>query len=274
LKHPVISYLHRSRSLDVANARTIAGVKERIADLFWGEQMLVTIPEEVSSFIYRYRYFEPELTGALVHYLKEGMVFLDLGAHYGYFSKLAALLVGAGGRVIAVEPIPATFRILEKNVAESSNVLTLNIAAFSGRTTLTMRDYGFRWSAFNSFTHARSGKVPADEFGSVSIETLTVDWIVRKYSVYPDFIKIDAESAEMEILKGAHGLLRDMRPALSLEVGDEIQIEGIPTSRELIEYVCAYGYSPYVFDGTNFAKHEIRSFYPYGNVFLLPDSNP
>ena len=49
--------------------------------------------------------------------LQRGDVFVDVGANIGYFSVLAACLVGEGGQVFAFEPDPDNFRLLRDNVA-------------------------------------------------------------------------------------------------------------------------------------------------------------
>jgi len=66
---------------------------------FWGEEMLVIIPEVVSLNIYRYRFFEEDLTKMILEYLKPGMTFFDIGAHFGYYTLLASFIVGEKGIV-------------------------------------------------------------------------------------------------------------------------------------------------------------------------------
>lgn len=55
---------------------------------------MVVIAELVSLFIYRYGFFEEGLTNIFLHYLKPGMTFFDIGAHFGYFTLLGSALVG------------------------------------------------------------------------------------------------------------------------------------------------------------------------------------
>ncbi len=69
---------------------------------FWGDKMHVVFPEGMSSTIYQYGCIDKgqTLTRALLHFLKPGMTFFDVGSHYGYFSLLASHMVGdenAGG---------------------------------------------------------------------------------------------------------------------------------------------------------------------------------
>ena len=61
--------------------------------------------------------WEPYETSLLLSMLQPGDVFVDVGANIGYFSVLAAVVVGEGGAVFAFEPDPDNFRLLRDNVA-------------------------------------------------------------------------------------------------------------------------------------------------------------
>src|SRR5690606_38146293 len=67
------------------------------AKTFWGDTMQINYPEKVSVAIHRYKLYEPELTWFLLNFLQKGHVFVDIGAHYGYFSLLASKRVDSNG---------------------------------------------------------------------------------------------------------------------------------------------------------------------------------
>src|SRR6266566_3930390 len=91
------------------------------ARTFWGEEMTVLYPDGVSAALYQYGFFETGLTRMVVNYLKPGMTFFDVGAHYGYFTLLGSQLVGGAGQVHSFEPTPATFEVLRGNTAGRAN---------------------------------------------------------------------------------------------------------------------------------------------------------
>lgn len=66
------------------------------------------------TIVYSVNDWEPYTTELFQHALKPGATVLDIGAHHGYFSLLAARCVGKGGRVYAFEPAPGNFQILKK----------------------------------------------------------------------------------------------------------------------------------------------------------------
>ena len=90
---------------------------------------------DVSSFTVKGRYFagvpyEPGATNAVLT-LGEGDVFVDIGANSGYFSVLAALRVGARGRVFAFEPNPAVRRQLERHIGLNAIADRVTISALA-----------------------------------------------------------------------------------------------------------------------------------------------
>lgn len=70
-------------------------------------------------FVYWLNDFEPEVTEVFLSHVMPGDVVLDIGAHIGYYTVLAARSVGNEGRVIAFEPDPQNYSLLVKNVAKN-----------------------------------------------------------------------------------------------------------------------------------------------------------
>jgi len=76
-------------------------------------------------------FYEPETTILLASVLKPGDVFVDVGAHVGYFTVLAAALVGAGGQVVSFEPEPGNYAQLIEHIRLNAltQVLPIHCAA-------------------------------------------------------------------------------------------------------------------------------------------------
>ena len=102
--HGVTPYVSRRLRNLTAQAYLAMGVR-RVCPHVNGVRLWVDLQDPyVGRLIYTYRTYEPTSTAYLRKSLTSGLVFVDVGAHVGYFTTLAAGLVGKSGRVIAIEP--------------------------------------------------------------------------------------------------------------------------------------------------------------------------
>lgn len=267
--HPLRALMYHRRQLEVAALRATGQTEMREAELFWGRRMKVTPPEIVSSAIYCRGYFEEGLTEALFSFLKSGMTVIDVGAHLGYVSLLASDLVGDSGSVHAFEPTPSTLDLLSLNLAPLSNAVVVPLAAYSSRGRVAFNDFGPKWSAFNSFVSPRTKSTVGVASSTIEVETVTIDDYVASKKLRPDFIKIDAESTEFEVLAGMHAVMSLIRPILSIEVGDEGGQKG--RSRALIEHIMSFSYLPFEYRSGVIARHAPKDAYTYDNLVMLPE---
>jgi hypothetical protein len=99
----------------------------------------------------------------------------------------------------------------------------------------------------------------------------SLDQHFSQKQVIPDFLKIDAESAEYEILQGMEETLDRCRPMISIEVGD-MDIEGVRPSGDLVLYLLNKGYRAYEFSEGGIVEHQLRERYEYDNILFLPES--
>ena len=128
-----------------------------------------------------------------------GQTVLDIGAYVGMFTVKASTLVGEEGRVIAIEPSPENYDLLARNCEALFNVTLVKKAVMA--TTGTGRLYYSKSAAANSLVIRWKRYV--------EVETITLDELVEELGLDKvDMIKLDAEGAELEVLKGATETLR------------------------------------------------------------------
>jgi FkbM family methyltransferase len=245
------------------------------ATTYWGGTMEIDIREAVSSEIFIHGAYEPELSAFFHRALRPGMTFVDVGAHYGYFSLLAAHRVGETGRVLAIEPCERTSWRLYHNIAAHKQVSLHRIAAWDDETTLTFNDFGPVWSAFNSIGQRRiHPSAPHVNATAFEVPAIRLDKLFADGGVTPDVIKIDAESAELFVLRGLARTISDARPVLTLEVGDfdHLISDGAPTSIEILRAVQSHGYELFVPTLDGLERHRINETdpYVYGNIVAIP----
>jgi FkbM family methyltransferase len=153
-----------------------------------------------------------------------GQTVLDIGANFGVFTKLFSELVGPSGSVLAFEPVPQTFRTLAAGVQrfQLRNVQVMNKAVSDHIGTASMRVPHYAESKGENLYEAR---IVNDSQGEFRVETVTIDSLQLSRV---DFIKIDVEGHELEVLRGGRGTLEREHPTLMVEV----------TSQRTVEFLC------------------------------------
>jgi len=224
--------------------------------------------ETVSQQIVSYSLFEPELTEAFLHLVNPGDVVLDIGMHLGYYATLFAVLVGERGQVHGFEPTPSTREIAVRNTSQFPQIQVHPLAVWSSNKTVVLRDYGSQWMGFNSLIRAKLTEEPVPP-KEIEVQAITLEEFRsslekgRKVSL----MKIDAESAERDIIRGGKQLLENDRPLISVEVGDQGSSN---ESRLLLEDLRALDYVPWEFQSGQFVRHEARETYGYDNLIFAP----
>ena len=241
------------------------------ARTFWGEKISVVVPEVVANSIWRYGYFEEDVCLFMLRLLRDGMTFIDIGAHLGFFTLLGAYVVGKKGKVLSFEPIPYTYEQLKKNTAGCSNVDVCNYAAFSEETEIRFYDYGLGYSGFNSAFGMRTKDHSFTSKGEHRIRARRIDDVCEEKGYeFVDVVKIDAEGAENHVLKGMTETLNRHRPNIIMEVGD-FEIEGVWKSEDTVAWLENMGYCAYEVSGGGFVKHNKKGHYEYGNLLFMTD---
>ena len=234
-----------------------------ITNTFWGRKMLVVLPEVVSSDICRFGFIESSVARSIIKFVSKDDVVIDIGAHFGFFTLLMADLVGPNGEVHSFEPIPNTFKILEKNVDNFANIKINKNAIWQFNEILYLNDYGLNSSAFNSYREPRGLK--QKKINRVKVKAINLDEYINQKKINPRFIKIDAESTEYEVLLGMDFILKEIKPVICLEIGD-LGVAGAIKSKNVIEYILNYGYEVFEFNNLDLCKHKLKDTYNYGNL--------
>lgn len=154
-------------------------------------------------------FFEPEELALMARYLPAGGCFVDIGANVGNHSIHAGLFLGAG-RIIPFEPNPPACRLL---------VLNLVLNGLQDRVVFDHVGYGAADLDRDGFAMTEREKnlgaarmVP----GAGDISTRRPDDVLRGEA--PDFIKVDVEGMEMDVLRGLQKTIQRVRPVLLVEV--------------------------------------------------------
>lgn len=171
--------------------------------------------------------YEPECQDVFCKYVSRGLVVYDIGANVGFFTLLAAKLTGPEGKVFSFEPIPANQARLRKNVKVNKLPFVEVVPVCLGSSSGLVR--------FASGRTAAQHKIQED--GDMEVQMESVDSLVLRGMPPPDFVKIDVEGAESEVLKGMVTLLSSGVPAKML-----IEVHGFNQQARCRELLERFGY--------------------------------
>jgi FkbM family methyltransferase len=141
---------------------------------------------------------------------KDGDIVIDIGAHTGRYTIISANRVGPNGKVISIEPDIEMFKVLKRNLDLNSlsNVLPLNYAVYSRNTRLKL--YVASQPAESSIFNTTVLERAENKELFFEVQARTLDNLLLDNGIPPEevnWVKIDVEGAEYEVLKGSVELL-------------------------------------------------------------------
>jgi len=154
-------------------------------------------------------WYEPQETRIVARVLTSGAVFVDVGANWSYFSLVAAGIVGAPGRVVALEPEPRLYASLTSNLAMNGlTSVTARRAAAGAGTGQTA------FAAFDADSDNWGTSHAVFDEGQADFQCATAaldDLLDQEHVDCVDLVKIDVEGGELEVLDGMRRGLADGR---------------------------------------------------------------
>jgi FkbM family methyltransferase len=142
-------------------------------------------------------------------------VFIDVGAHIGYYTMLVHKL--GAEKIIVIEPDPRVFRIFKRAVEANKldNIVTINKAALD-KSNVAVNLHLSTKSGHSSIFPSHLTKTHG---GTITVKTITLDDVCRSLSLNNiDMVKIDVEGAESYILSGANEIINRFRPLFLVEI--------------------------------------------------------
>jgi FkbM family methyltransferase len=226
-----------------------------------GARMECTLPDLLQSRIYFFGVWEPQITSFMRQRLSPGDTFIDVGANVGYYTLLAASIVGAYGKVCAIEASPSIFKRLQRNVSLNPfhNIELLNVAA-SDRIGILKIYLGPQDNTGLTTTDAseaaRRGNQLEAQVRSRPLHAL----VDTKTLLRVRLIKIDVEGAELSVIRGIDCLLprfSDQTEWVFEVTPDALKRQGSSVN-ELLKFFRDAGYRLYVISN-DYSNHDYVS---------------
>jgi FkbM family methyltransferase len=163
----------------------------------------------------------------------EGDIVVDVGAHIGQYTILASRRVGLTGQVISIEPEPRNFEILKRNISlnQLCNVKPVACAAYSShtKTKLFLPEEESGRTIYNTVMKERAG----NNGRYVEVDTATLDSVLESLGLSKvNWIKIDVEGAELEVLRGACNILAESNKVRVL-----VEIHSVSLYKDVSDYL-------------------------------------
>jgi FkbM family methyltransferase len=177
-------------------------------------------------------------------YVAPGMTVLDIGAHQGFYTLLTSTRVGPSGRVFSFEPSPRERAALHRHVKwnRRGNVSVQGLALGNEEKTASL------FVVNQDQTGCNSLRLPASDvhesWSPVNVQVSRLDgWLAGREIGAIDFVKLDVEGGELDVLKGAREFLeRRPRPVFLVEVQDIRTANWAYPAKEVISYLAQRGF--------------------------------
>lgn len=232
----------------------------------YGFRMVITSADDAIDYnLYTRGTYEAGTLHIINSCLREGDVFIDVGANIGLMSLVGSMRVGQNGAVYAFEPEPATFTLLQHNISinQLQNIHAVNLGLSSARGVEVIYqsrsdNRGMASFIANGFQATRGTEVAVctlDEFlAENEIDSVRM-------------IKIDVEGWESEVMKGASSLIRKSNaPILCIEYNNRL-----PSHRNTYELIMSSNsYQAFMLPHGNW---HVSRLVPVTSINTLPATN-
>jgi len=241
-KHLIPFYIRSLWTSWALKGMSAAGIKTVSHNLAGGGQMILNTNDRLASRILCEGAFEPVVRREIERLTSRHSNVIDIGANIGYYTILMSKLIGPDKSVYAFEPQPGVVNSLRANIKASG---LLNVSVFPLALSDAAGSVGFHIPMEGSEAH---GSIHAngrfEVMKIVDVETQRLDDVLSQLgSPEIGLIKMDAEGAELSILRGAAGLLSGPnKPVLIFEANEENCQPFGYCVYDLLQYVRSFGY--------------------------------
>lgn len=163
---------------------------------------------------------EIRLAKFILHHVRRGEQFLDVGAHIGYYSLLASYCTGSEGRIIAIEPARNAHVLLRENAGRHANIEVFNMALNDETGVVDITEFPSQYAEYSTVDPARfltQGWYRNVKPSTYQVAARTGDQLLAETGLRPSMIKIDVEGWEYNVIRGLRGYLEANSPCILME---------------------------------------------------------
>lgn len=217
--------------------------------LFFGLPFYVPLPAATDIFLAggKTHPSEVRLAAYMIQHLKPGQRVLDVGAHCGYFSALAAELVGKEGKVYSFEPSDLAHSVLAKNAVHypQQKIFKQVVAETAGDKIFYEFPGSYaEYSSMDIEQYEGEPWLAANPPKKHQLSATSIDQLTAAEGISFDFIKIDVEGAEEGVIRGGKAFFASHDPVVAMEYLNPER--GNETHRRAAALLLEWGYQAFL----------------------------
>ncbi len=221
-----------------------------IAYPFFGIRMRTLLPAGTDLLLNRIKSHDSEIRLAkfMCRHVQTGDVIIDIGAHYGYYSLLAASLVGDGA-VYSIEASSTSFDVLKENVATHRSIHPLHRAAGEKKGKVVFYEYPGPYAEYNTTVEGAYEKqawLKKIDQKITTVPVILLDSLITEHGIQKAFIKIDVEGGETAVLRGMTRSLAECDLTIAMEYLSNTT--EFASHANAVEILKSFGYQSYAID--------------------------
>ncbi|MFK7981579.1 MAG: FkbM family methyltransferase [Saprospiraceae bacterium] len=250
LLHQPYRYLKAMFFWKLTYNRTKKGSLET-CETFFNSEMEVILPAGMDLYLLGAKSHDSEIRLAkyFIRQIQEGQVVLDIGTHFGYYALLAHHLVGQNGRVIGIEASRSIWKIANKNAMNKPELVIFNGAATSKRQAISFFEFPILYSEYNTIypnQFEKSKWLKENKPQKVTVNGSPMDDLMKQLGATPDFIKIDVEGAEYDVILGLQEIIQQNSPIIAMEY--LVDKRSNQAHKKAVDLLKTYGYQIHFID--------------------------
>ena len=147
----------------------------------------------------------------------EKPVILDIGANYGFISLALQSNLSKDTKIVSFEPHPEIASVFQQSVTrnEMSNITIENVAVGSDDCNIELNLYGQSSNILNIHNKL---------MGTTTIKQINLDNYLLAKNIQPNYIKIDVDGYELNVLKGLKATITAWKPIMVIETNNDYQV--------------------------------------------------